>query len=273
VNQDSHEERLRSAVDAIVPADGFPSASQAGCLRFWDAMLAGERPEWWRRVGAVLDLLDVAAGGSFPELDQEQQHGVLERLAADPDYVWFASMTNYAFMPSQQHGRCWAGDQVGRHLQGHLYGGSLGIFDDPVNDYVGPGPSIATNDFRHFNAGLVGGAMIANEFVPTPIGAFCYLRDARTAPTAWSGGQGRDATSDLSNAAGSRPRHLSDGTDPGRSVIDSYGRVWGHENLRVVDGLTHVTNGGVNPVLTIMRTPFRVMHHWLATEFSAAPAG
>jgi hypothetical protein len=175
VNQDSHEERLRSAVDAIVPADGFPSASQAGCLRFWDAMLAGERPEWWRRVGAVLDLLDVAAGGSFPELDQEQQHGVLERLAADPDYVWFASMTNYAFMPSQQHGRCWAGDQVGRHLQGHLDGGSLGIFDDPVNDYVGPGPSIATNDFRHFNAGLVGGAMIANEFVPTPIGAFCYL--------------------------------------------------------------------------------------------------
>jgi hypothetical protein len=210
VNQDSHEERLRSAVDAIVPADGFPSASQAGCLRFWDAMLAGERPEWWRRVGAVLDLLDVAAGGSFPELDQEQQHGVLERLAADPDYVWFASMTNYAFMPSQQHGRCWAGDQVGRHLQGHLYGGSLGIFDDPVNDYVGPGPSIATNDFRHFNAGLVGGAMIANEFVPTPIGAFCYLRDARTAPTAWSGGQGRDATSDLSDAAGRRPRTRND---------------------------------------------------------------
>src|SRR5215207_6623159 len=98
VNQDRHEERLRSAVDAIVPADGFPSASQAGCLRFWNAMLAGERPEWWRRVGAVLDLLDVAAGGSFfPELDQEQQHDVLERLAADPNYVWFASMTNYAF--------------------------------------------------------------------------------------------------------------------------------------------------------------------------------
>ena len=59
-------------------------------------------------------------------------------------------------------------DQVGRHLQGHLYGGAIGIFDDAVNDLVGPGPSISTHDFRHGNDGLVGGGMIANEFVPTP---------------------------------------------------------------------------------------------------------
>ena len=71
-----------------------------------------------------------------------------------------------------------AHDQVGRHLQGHLYGGAIGIFDDPVNDLVGPGPSIATHEFRHGNDGLVGGGMIANEFVPTPIGTFGYLRQA-----------------------------------------------------------------------------------------------
>ena len=59
-------------------------------------------------------------------------------------------------------------DQVGRHLQGHLYGGAIGIFDDEINDLVGPGPSISTHDFRHGNDGLVGGGMIANEFVPTP---------------------------------------------------------------------------------------------------------
>ena len=47
-------------------------------------------------------------------------------------------------------------DQVGRHLQGHLYGGAIGIFDDAVNDLVGPGPSISTHDFRHGNDGLVG---------------------------------------------------------------------------------------------------------------------
>ena len=69
-------------------------------------------------------------------------------------------------------------DQVGRHLQGHLYGGAIGIFDDEINDLVGPGPSISTHDFRHGNDGLVGGGMIANEFVPTPLGTFGYLRHA-----------------------------------------------------------------------------------------------
>ncbi len=69
-------------------------------------------------------------------------------------------------------------DQVGRHLQGHLYGGAIGIFDDVVNDLVGPGPSISTHDFRHGNDGLVGGGMIANEFVPTPVSTFGYLRHA-----------------------------------------------------------------------------------------------
>ena len=62
-------------------------------------------------------------------------------------------------------------DQVGRHLQGHLYGGAIGLFDDAVQDLLGPGPSIATTDFRHGNAGLVGGGMLANEFVPTPVSA------------------------------------------------------------------------------------------------------
>ena len=71
-----------------------------------------------------------------------------------------------------------AHDQVGRHLQGHLYGGAIGIFDDLVNDLVGPGPSISTHEFRHGNDGLVGGGMIANDFVPTPLGTFGYLRQA-----------------------------------------------------------------------------------------------
>ena len=47
------------------------------------------------------------------------------------------------------------------------------------------------------------------------------------------------------------------------SVTDPDGRVWGHDNLRVVDGSTHVTNGGVNPVLTIYANAFRIMRQWL----------
>ena len=47
------------------------------------------------------------------------------------------------------------------------------------------------------------------------------------------------------------------GNDPTTSVTDKWGRVHGHENLYVIDGSLHVTNGGFNPVLTIMALAFR----------------
>jgi choline dehydrogenase-like flavoprotein len=232
-------------------------------------------------------------------------------------------------------------DQVGRHLQGHLYAGALGVFDEPVNDYLGPGPSIATNDYRHANDGLVGGGMIANEFVPTPVGTFLYLSQAgllpRHGPAAKQGmrhlmprmqrvvGPVQEVTSTASRvrldpqvtddlglpvARLSGRLHAEDhrtqaylgeraaewlrasgattvlvqgrrgdelgpssgqhqagtcrmGTDPVSSVTDPDGRVWGHDNVRVVDGSLHVTNGGVNPVLTIFANAMRVMDHLL----------
>ncbi|GAA3341689.1 hypothetical protein GCM10017714_26720 [Curtobacterium pusillum] len=49
------------------------------------------------------------------------------------------------------------------------------------------------------------------------------------------------------------------GTDPATSVVDPFGRVWGHDNVRVADGSVHVTNGGVNPVLTIFATAMRTI--------------
>jgi len=55
------------------------------------------------------------------------------------------------------------------------------------------------------------------------------------------------------------------GTDPATSVTDPYGRVWGHPNLRVIDGSLHVTNGGVNPVLTIFANAFRIVHTWVGS--------
>jgi choline dehydrogenase-like flavoprotein len=47
------------------------------------------------------------------------------------------------------------------------------------------------------------------------------------------------------------------GTDPKTSVVDQWGKVHGHENLFVMDGGVNVTNGGFNPVLTIMALAFR----------------
>ena len=48
------------------------------------------------------------------------------------------------------------------------------------------------------------------------------------------------------------------GDDPRNSVTDSRGRVHDHENLYIADASLHVTNGGFNPMLTVMANAFRV---------------
>ena len=47
------------------------------------------------------------------------------------------------------------------------------------------------------------------------------------------------------------------GADPATSVTDPLGRVHGHENLWVMDASVHVTNGGFNPVLTVLALAYR----------------
>ncbi len=48
------------------------------------------------------------------------------------------------------------------------------------------------------------------------------------------------------------------GNDPKTSVVDAHCQVHGVDNLFVVDASVHVTNGGFNPVLTIMANAYRV---------------
>jgi choline dehydrogenase-like flavoprotein len=66
-------------------------------------------------------------------------------------------------------------DWVGRNLQGHYYPGAFAVFDDLVSDLVGPGPTIAITQFNHGNPGLVGGGMLADDFISLPAG---FVRDA-----------------------------------------------------------------------------------------------
>ena len=47
---------------------------------------------------------------------------------------------------------------------------------------MGPGPSIATTDFRHGNGDLIGGGILANEFVATPSNVYRYLADSGLIP-------------------------------------------------------------------------------------------
>jgi choline dehydrogenase-like flavoprotein len=58
---------------------------------------------------------------------------------------------------------------VGRNLQGHFYPIAYGLFGTDVLAERGPGVTIATTDFVHDNPGIVGGALIADDFVMPPI--------------------------------------------------------------------------------------------------------
>jgi choline dehydrogenase-like flavoprotein len=222
--------------------------------------------------------------------------------------------------------------QVGRNLQGHVYAGAYGLFDEPVQDGLGPGVSIATFRFDHGNGGgIIGGGFLANEFTRLPLVHWyralapdaarwgsagketmreSFLRTSQIQgpiqeiPTADSRVRLSRAVKDrfgmpvaqlsgsvhpeslraaamLSEqaenwlrAAGARQvwktspggglsagQHqagtLRMGDDPSTSVTDPSGRVHGYDNLWVSDGSVNVTNGGVNPVLTILALAFR----------------
>jgi choline dehydrogenase-like flavoprotein len=60
-------------------------------------------------------------------------------------------------------------DQVGRHLQGHYYPGVSALMPEPVYDGQGPGVTTATCRFNHGNDGVIGGGMLADEFIMLPI--------------------------------------------------------------------------------------------------------
>ncbi|WP_202872396.1 GMC family oxidoreductase [Kribbella soli] len=229
-------------------------------------------------------------------------------------------------------------DQVGRHLQAHVYAGAVGLFEDEVVDLLGPGVSIATCDFRHGNDGIVGGGMLANEFVPTPASAYDYLTGAGLIPAAgaesvqamrrevrrmlrvvgpiqevtsaesrvrvdpsvvdrfgnpvvvtsgsihpedvrshrfmsakakaWleEAGAIRTSVGEVGTVGSASTGQHQAGTcrmgdDPARSVTDPRGRVWGHDNLWITDASVHVTNGGVNPVLTVLAGALRIADH------------
>ena len=55
------------------------------------------------------------------------------------------------------------------------------------------------------------------------------------------------------------------GDDLQHSVVDRWAKVHGHDNLFIADGSVHVTNGGFNPVLTIMALAWRTAEHIVAS--------
>ena len=61
------------------------------------------------------------------------------------------------------------------------------------------------------------------------------------------------------------------GSDPKTSVCNKNGQLWECENVFLADGSVHVTNGGFNPVLTIMALSYHtsayIVTDWRGTRF------
>ena len=61
------------------------------------------------------------------------------------------------------------------------------------------------------------------------------------------------------------------GNDPKTSVTTPFGKLHSVDNVFVVDGSVHVTNGGFNPSLTILALAFRnseyIVKEWKGTRF------
>jgi len=230
-------------------------------------------------------------------------------------------------------------DWVGRNLQGHAYTGASGLLPFDCYDDVGPGAGIACCDFNHGNPGLVGGGMLANEFIRLPyqfvgkvprfvkpwgrehkefmrkwyrrmigvqgpvqeipvwearVQVDPKVRDYWGIPVArLSGGRhphtievceflSRKAEEWVKEAGAiktwrwvpglglSGGQHQAGtcrmGDDPKTSVVDGNCRVHDVENLYIADASVHVTNGGFNPVLTILANAYRVADHLIRTR-------
>jgi choline dehydrogenase-like flavoprotein len=235
-------------------------------------------------------------------------------------------------------------DWVGRNLQGHAYTGAWGLFDFEVYDDIGPGASIAICDFNHGNSGLVGGGLLANEFIRLPIefvghnppAAKDWGREHKNFVRQWfkrsivvmgpvqelpvfdarvqvdpvvkdhwgipvcrlSGGRHANdihvaeflstkAEEWLREAGAIRTwrqlpglglsggQHQAGtcrmGNDPKTSVVNQGCQVHDVDNLFVIDASVHVTNGGFNPVLTVMANAYRasdiLVRNWKGTKF------
>ena len=205
-------------------------------------------------------------------------------------------------------------------------------------DGVGPGCSLATCEFNHGNDGLIGGGMLTDEDIVTPItfwkrdyppdvprwglaakhfmrDNFCRIndikgpvqeipnpdarvqvnpavRDRYGIPVAHLSGTSHQETVRTASFMRERaiewlrasgavkvwgqkpPQYLSGGQhqagtcrmgeDPAHSVVDSFCRVHSQSNLFVADGSPHVTNGGFNPVETIMALAWRTADNIVA---------
>jgi choline dehydrogenase-like flavoprotein len=140
--------------------------------------------------------------------------------------------------------------------------GSIDLDDEARIRYT-----VSPFDGEHLLAGIAGMADLAFAAGALEI-ATMHARPIRIARDAWTPQRRATFVEDLNTRgfASNRQPFFSAhqmgtacmGSNPQDSVVDPAGRVWGYENLLVVDGSIFPQSSGVNPMLTIMAMASRV---------------
>ena len=129
------------------------------------------------RVTRILE----AGQGRVRGVQVVDSHGRSREIGADVVVVCAGAIETARLLMVSNFGN--HSDQLGRHLQAHLYVGARGEVNDPIANGPGPGPGIATCEFSHDNPGIIGGGMLANDY---PICRFStHIRIGTGAPAPW----------------------------------------------------------------------------------------
>lgn len=311
----------------------LPEAVAAGC-----DLVTGAR---------VIEVSTDAGGRVTGVLAVDEQTGERRSFAAGHVVVAAAAIETARLLLSSRsenhpNGLGNHSDQLGRNLQGHVYVGAFGQFEQSVIDGAGPNVRIATCDYVNNLPGTIGGGVLANEVVKLPMLHWNWalpadaprwglpgkhamrtlyrttshvfgpvqetpVPDARVtldpghtdrhgvpvvrlsgvqhpetvkvaraqqqkavewleasgATRVWPAGVVTDRLRVVGGQHQAGTARM--GADPATSVTDPHGRVHGHDNLWVMDGSVHVTNGGFNPVLSILALAYRSAEHLAAT--------
>lgn len=154
---------------------------------------------------------------------------------------------------------------AGKHAMRDLYRRTSHVFG-PVQEVPMPDLRV-TLDARHADRHGMPVARLSGRQHPETI-ATARLQEARAMDWLVASGASRVWPSGPIPTGVTAGQHQAGtcrmGEDPATSVTDPHGRVHGHDNLWVMDGSVHVTNGGFNPVLTILALAYRSAEHLAA---------
>jgi len=99
---------LKAAIDRIIPADDFPSASEAGVMNYLDRILAHDAADFVPALHEGLAKLELSAqnayGHGFAVLSPDDQDGLLRAIENTPFFQRLVRLTSEGFYADPANG-------------------------------------------------------------------------------------------------------------------------------------------------------------------------